>query len=372
MTLFSDPAVGIADPVLRRAYVLAERGRGTVSPNPLVGCVVARDGEVVGEGFHERAGGPHAEVAALDDAGEDARGAHLYVTLEPCNHFGRTPPCVDRILAAGVASVTIGMPDPNSDVAGGGAGALAAAGVSVQWAEDSSVFEAQIEGWLTRLRLGRPFVRVKVALTLDGRPTIAASRRSQITGAGGRSVTMRLRYETAAVAVGATTVRVDDPQLTVRDAEDRVAERTPPRYVLSRTQVPQSRAKLFSDGRGVSTLVTSDSAQEQAVASLTQAGARVLIYPYREGLHAALQAIGSDGVNDLLVEAGPALFSALWRERMIDELVLVTAGGMCGNAAPPLFLGQPDAAGCDLAPVVYPVETGIVEGDVVTVWRPLG
>lgn len=369
MTLFSDPAVGIADPYLRRAFDLAERGRGTTSPNPLVGCVVVRDGEIVGEGFHERAGGPHAEVAALDVAGERARGSHVYVTLEPCNHFGKTPPCTDRLLAEGVAAVTIGMRDPNTDVSGGGAEALVARGVAVHWADDPRPFEAQNEGWLTRLRLGRPFVRVKVALTLDGRPALAARRRSRITGAGGRRITMRLRGQATAVGVGASTVQIDDPALTVRDAEDHPVPGSPRRVVVSRTCVPDLRSAVFSDGNGC-TLVTSEAASADAVAACEAAGTRIVRYAYADGLEGALGALGAEGINDMLVEAGPSLFSALWRGRLIDELVLVTAGGMSGNAGPPLFLGQADSAGADLAPVFYAVEAGLADGDAVTVWRP--
>lgn len=368
MTLFSDPAVGIVDPYLRRAYELAERGRGTTSPNPLVGCIVVREGAIVGEGYHEVAGGPHAEVAALDAAGELARGSHVYVTLEPCAHFGKTPPCTDRLITEGVAEVTIGMRDPSPE-AGGGAEVLEAAGIRVSWASDPSAFEQQNEEWLTRLRLGRPFVRVKIALTLDGRPALAVSRRARITGAGGRAVTMRLRAQATAIAVGAATVAIDDPKLTVRDAEDVVSARTPMRIILSRTSVPSAKAALVQDGRGV-VLVTSDVAPAERVAAFSRSGARVLTYPYRDGLPGALRAVAHNGVNDVLVEAGPALLSALWRDRLIDELVLITAGGMSGNAAPPLFLGRPDVSGSDLEPVFDPIEAGIVGTDAVTVWRP--
>lgn len=369
MTLLSDPAVGIADPYLRRAFELAERGRGTTTPNPLVGCVVVRGGEVVGEGFHARAGGPHAEVVALDDAAGAARGAHAYVTLEPCNHFGKTPPCVDRLLAEGVAEVTIGMRDPDPSVTGNGAEALAAAGVAVHWTDDPRPFEKQNEGWLTRIRLGRPFVRAKVALTMDGRPALAARRRSRITGAGGRRVTMALRRQASAIVVGASTVDIDDPVLTVRDAEERDEDRSPRRIVVSRTCVPGLRSRVFTDGGGC-TLVTSEAASADEVLAAEREGVRVLRYTYADGLAGALAAIAADGVNDVLVEAGPSLFSALWRGRLIDELVLVTAGGMSGNAAPPLFLGTADSDGADLAPVFYAVEAGVADGDAVTVWRP--
>jgi len=340
MTLFSDPSVGIADPMLRRAYALAEHGRGTTSPNPLVGCVVVRDGQIVGEGFHERAGGPH----------------------------GKTPPCVDRLHAEGVSAVTIGMRDP-SEQAGGGADALAKAGVQVSWAEDPAPFERQNEAWLTRQRLGRPFVRVKVALTLDGRPALAARRRSRITGAGGRSITMRLRAEATGIAVGASTLCIDDPKLTVRGEDDEAEARSPRRFVLSRTTVPVPTCCAFNDSLGC-TLVTSSAASPVDVEEVMRRGVAVLTYPYAEALHGALGVIAAAGVNDVLVEAGPSLFSAFWRDRLIDELVVVTAGGMSGNAAPPLFLGPPTAEGDDLAPLFVPVETGIVGDDVVTVWRP--
>lgn len=369
MALFSDDVVGIAEPMFARAYALAERGRGTTSPNPLVGCVVVRDGRIVGEGYHERAGGPHAEVVALDAAGELARGAHVYVTLEPCNHFGKTPPCTQRLIAEGVASVTYGMRDPNPDVSGGGAETLVRAGIAAHAAPDPAPFEEQNEAWLTRVRTGLPFVTVKVALTLDGRPALVPDKRSRITGTGGSSLTMRLRRRATAVAVGAATVAVDDPLLTVRDADGRVEAHTPMRFVLSRTSVPDPFARVFTDGRD-SALVVSDSADSGRLADLESAGVRVHRYPYAEGLRGALSAIAAAGVNDLLVEAGPALFSALWEARLVNELVIVSAGGMGGSTAPPLFLGSADRSGEDLAAWMHPVETAIVESDGVTIWRP--
>ncbi|MHB8761419.1 MAG: bifunctional diaminohydroxyphosphoribosylaminopyrimidine deaminase/5-amino-6-(5-phosphoribosylamino)uracil reductase RibD [Coriobacteriia bacterium] len=368
MTLFSDPSVGMADSMLQRAYALAEQGRGTTSPNPLVGCVLVRDGQIVAEGFHVRAGSPHAEAAALAVAGARASGSHAYVTLEPCAHFGRTPPCVDALIAAGVAEVTIGMPDPTNE-AGGGARVLESAGVRVHWADDPAPFEAQNEAWLTRVRQGRPFVRVKVAVTLDGRLALAARRRSAITGDGGRAVTMRLRREATAVAVGAATVDVDNPRLTAREPDGSDSARTPRRFVLSRTSVPPVRSCMFADGNGC-TLVTSTVVPARALEELRAGGVRVLIYPYTASLPGALAAIAADGVNDVLVEAGPSMLSALWEDGLIDELVVLTAGGMGGNAAPPLFLGQADAEGDALVPRFLPVEIGIVEGDAVTVWRP--
>jgi diaminohydroxyphosphoribosylaminopyrimidine deaminase/5-amino-6-(5-phosphoribosylamino)uracil reductase len=370
MPLFSDLSEEVADPLLRRAFVLAERGRGATSPNPVVGCVIARGDEVVGEGFHARAGGPHAEIAALEAAGEKAIGADVYVTLEPCNHYGRTPPCVTRLLQAEVASVTVGMRDPNPEVSGGGAEALQAAGVRVAWAQDPHPFEAQNEAWLKFLASALPFVRVKVGLTLDGRAAIFASKRSKITGAGGRAVTMRLRAESSAVAVGAATLTVDDPALTIRDRDDRPADRQPARFVLARTSLPSARARVFSDGGTRATVIVGDTAPSAGLTALRSAGIPVATYPYNDGLSGILSQIARAGAYDVLIEAGPALLSSLWREGLIDELIMVAAGGMAGNAAPPLYLGRPDATGTDLEAQMHAVEAGVVDGDAVTVWRP--
>lgn len=369
MRLFPDPAVGVADPLLARACVLAERGRGTVSPNPLVGCVIVRDGVVIGEGYHERPGGPHAEVMALEAAGDAARGADVYVTLEPCNHHGRTPPCVDRLLEAGVASVTIGMHDPNAAVPGGGAAALRARGITVAWADDPGPFEHQNEAWLHRMRTGRPFVTAKVAVTLDGHPSLHSGVRSRITGPGGSRVTMELRGRATAVAVGAGTLAVDDPALTVRDAHGALAEHQPRRVVLTRTSVPAPDARLFNDGNGAATVVVDETLVPAAGSALLGTGAVVLGYRSHDGLAGAFRALAADGCDDVLVEPGPRLLSALWTERLIDVLVIVNAGGM-GGAAPVLYHGPADADGDDLRPAMTAVSAAVVGDDAVTVWRP--
>lgn len=370
MSLFLDDASAIADPFLRRAFTLAERGRGTVSPNPMVGCVIVRDGVVVGEGYHQQAGGPHAEIAALSAAGDNASGSTAYVTLEPCNHYGRTPPCTSALLKAGVTKVVIGLRDPNPEVTGSGAEALAEAGVEVVFVTDDAPFRAQNEAWLCRLRTGLPFVRVKVALTLDARPGLFASRRARITGSGGGTVTMLVRERATAVFVGASTLQVDDPLLTIRDADERAALRQPIRGVLSRTSVPASSARMLSDGVGKTLLVTSDAAAPAATAALVSRGTEVHLYRYADGIRGALVAVANAGIDDMLVEAGPALLTALWNARAIDELVVVHAGGMGGNAAPPLFLGGGEIAGGSLTPTFRAVEAAVRGDDAVTVWRP--
>lgn len=369
MSLFADDAIGIADPYLRRAFALAERGRGTTSPNPLVGCVIVRDEVVVGEGFHERAGGPHAEAVALAMAGDSARGAHAYVTLEPCTHFGKTPPCAPALIAAGIEGATIGMPDPNTAVSGGGAAALEAAGIAVTWSESRPAIERQNEAWLKRLRTGSPFVRVKVALTLDGRVALEPGRRARISGAGGAEITRRLREAATAIAVGASTVSIDDPRLTVRDTSDVPAGRQPRRYVLGRTGVPAADARIF-EGAGA-TVIVSDEAALTDLSMPEGTSARGISYRAAEGLSGALRAVAGDGCDDVLVETGPRLFSALWDEALIDELVVVVAGGVGSASAPALYAGETEAGVRDLSTRMHCVEAGVIGDDAVMVWRPL-
>ncbi|MDO9557839.1 MAG: bifunctional diaminohydroxyphosphoribosylaminopyrimidine deaminase/5-amino-6-(5-phosphoribosylamino)uracil reductase RibD [Coriobacteriia bacterium] len=361
----------MSDPILQRAVMLAERGRGATSPNPMVGCIVVFDGVVVGEGFHELAGGPHAEVTALRQAGERARDATVYVTLEPCNHYGKTPPCTAALQSAGVARVVIGMPDPDPHVSGGGADVLRSAGVDVVFASDATPFEMLNEAWLKRLRTGLPWVRVKLGLTIDARAAMVSGRRSTITGTGGVTIARQLRAGSTAVAVGAATVDVDDPKLTVRDDAGVLVGRQPLRVVLSRTSVPERGRGLFARDTENALLVTSDRTSGAALDALVREGVRVAVYPYAEGINGALRALVAEGVDDVLIEAGPGLMSALWSAGCIDELFVVQAGGMAGNAAPPLYLGSADAAGTDLAPRMRAVEAGTEGDDAVVVWRPL-
>jgi len=364
---FGDPYSGVVEPHLRRAAELAERGRGTTYPNPLVGCVLVRDGLVVGEGFHERAGGPHAEIVALQAAGEAARGATAYVTLEPCAHTGRTGPCTDALIAAGVARVVIGMADP-WHVAAGGAELLARAGVEVAFAPDPAPFEELNIEWLHHLRTGCPFVRAKIALTLDARPTLARGMRSALTGERARAFTMRLRSEADAVMVGTGTVAVDDPSLTVRDGDGRASARQPRRIVLTRTEQPSAEARMFNDGLGAVTVLLPDALDPDP--SLLSKAAEFVAYDAAGGLVAALDALGESGVTSLLVEAGPRLFSALQASGLIDELVLLHAGGLAGEQAPALFVGEPQDDPATLDRTLRAVEAGIVGSDAVTVWRP--
>ena len=370
MSVFSDPTVGIADPFMRRAGECALRGRGTVSPNPLVGCVVVADGEVAGEGYHHHAGGPHAEVVALDAAGDRARGSHVYVTLEPCNHTGRTPPCAERLIAAGVSRVTIGMADPNPEVTGRGADALAAAGVGVTWVDDPGPFQALNEPWLHRLATGRPFVRVKIAVSLDGHIALADGARAAITGPGGAGLTHRLRSEATAVAVGARTLAADDPLLTVRDEDGTRSARQPLRVVLARDTVPESGARLFAEDPAECAVVIAESAPPAALEPLADRGVAILRYPMAAGIEGGLRALAEHGIDDVLVEAGSRLFTALWDASLIDELVVVTAGGIAGPGAPPLYRDPRVPAAESLTWEMRATETAVVGEDAAVVWRP--
>jgi len=366
--LFEDDTFTLDDPYFARALALAQRGRLTTSPNPLVGCVIVRDGLIVGEGHHVRAGEPHAEVIALRDAGDAARDAHVYVTLEPCAHFGRTPPCVDALIAAGVACVHIGVADPTR-VAGGGAQRLREAGIEVIFAPDPEPFAAVNEAWLKRVATGLPFVTVKLGLTLDAHASLTAHHQARITGRSGAEVTARLRSQHAAVAVGAHTVAVDDPALTIRDARGVPASVQPQRLVLTRHTPPPADAQIFTDGLVPASIVAADSADVSAAA---QHAAAVERYALADGVPAMLAAIARLGLDSVLIEAGPALFSALWTTGVIDRLVTVSAGGMAGAQAPPVFVGDPDVAERRVLPRMNAVEAGIV-GDVsVTVWNPKG
>lgn len=366
MRLFPDVITRVEDPYMLHALALAERGRGATSPNPLVGCVVVRSGRIVGEGFHAQAGEAHAEINALADAGSLAHGADVYVTLEPCVHTGRTGPCVDALVAAGVRSVRVGMADP-TPTAGGGAAVLRDAGIGVTFAADPSPYAELNEEWLKYVATSSPFVTVKLAVTLDGHSALRPGRGASITGPSGAEVTRRLRAAHAAVAVGARTLNADDPALTVRSPKGELADRQPLRVVFVRDTPPDLDARVFVDGSARSLIVAPEGASP-GLEDLTTV--TVLRYAAEAGSRGMLRSLGSLGVDSVLIEAGPRLFSSLWSDGVIDQLVVVTAGGVAGVSAPPLYTGMANVGDDRIEHVLGPVETGIV-GDVsVTVWRP--
>jgi diaminohydroxyphosphoribosylaminopyrimidine deaminase/5-amino-6-(5-phosphoribosylamino)uracil reductase len=366
MRLFDDVASSVHDPFFRHALLLAERGRGTTAPNPVVGCVIVRDDAIVGRGFHEAAGGPHAEVRALAEAGDAARGADIYVTLEPCRHHGRTPPCTDALIAAGVARVFIGTADP-TDEAGGGAALLSTAGVTTVFAPDPSPFQAQNEGWITRCVLGRPFVSVKLGVSLDAAVALEPDTRSSMTGAAGRSVTRSLRSRADAVLVGAHTVTVDDPALTVRSDDGSLGAHQPLRVVLVRSELPPADSSVFTDEAAPTLAVTIGEAEAHWLRQLPDS-VSVRRLDATAGLAEVLELLGELGIADLLVEPGPRLLASLMDAELVDQLVCVTAGGIAGAGAVPAF-GAVRGLGRSMSPRFVPTEAGIV-GDVCAVaWR---
>lgn len=322
---------------MARALALAEQGLFTTTPNPRVGCVIVKDGVIVGEGAHLKAGEPHAEVHALRAAGDKARGATAYVTLEPCAHQGRTPPCADALIAAGVARVVAAMTDPNPLVAGKGLARIAAAGIATA----SGLLEEQAQelniGFISRMTRGRPWLRLKVAASLDGKTALNNGVSQWITGPEARSDGHRFRARSCAMLTGIGTVLADNPQLTVRAVE---TTRQPLRIVLdSQLQLPVSAAIL----QGGATLVVcaeTGAANQAKVAMLAAMGVEVLPLPNGNGrvdLSALLLELGRRGINELMVEAGPTLNGAMMQSACVDELLLYQAPVLLGNNAQGMF-----------------------------------
>jgi len=340
---------------MARALELAARGLETTHPNPRVGCVVAQGEDIVGEGWHERAGEPHAEVNALRAAGSAAAGSTAYVTLEPCAHHGRTPPCVDALIAARVGRVVYALEDPNPRVSGQGAQALRRAGIAVQcglMAEQAAELNV---GFLERMRRGRPWVRVKLAMSLDGRTALANGESRWITGEAAREDVHHWRARSSAILTGIGTVLADDPRLDVRlpDSTGGRARLQPLRVVLdSRLQTPPD-ARLLASGDGVLIMAAADDpasegglaerrarliARGAEVEEVSGAGVRTPgAHPGRLSLPDALDRLGRRQVNELWVEAGPRLAGALLREALVDELILYVAPKLLGPQARPLI-----------------------------------
>ncbi len=315
---------------MARALRLAERGLHTTSPNPRVGCVLVKDGRVIGEGWHERAGEPHAEVHALRAAGEAARGATAYVTLEPCSHHGRTPPCANALIAAKVARVVSAMQDPNPLVAGQGLQKLSAAGIETECGLMEAAARELNVGFISRMTRGTPWVRSKIATSLDGRTALANGTSKWITGEAARRDVQHWRARSCAVLTGSGTVLADDPQLNVRGIE---TKRQPLRVVLDSELRTSPAAKILQGGRTLIYTASSDAAKRQA---LQIAGAEVAMLADADGkvdLSAVLRDLAQRGINEVLVEAGHTLNGALLKAGLVDELVLYLAPQLLGDAA---------------------------------------
>ncbi len=314
---------------MARALRLAERGRYTTAPNPRVGCVLVRGGEVVGEGWHERAGGPHAEIVALAAAGAAAEGATAYVSLEPCCHHGRTGPCTEALIEAGVARVVYSAGDPNPRVAGEGADRLRAAGIEVAGGLLAAQSERLNAGFVMRMRHGRPRVTLKTASSLDGATAMASGESRWITGEAARRDVQRLRAASGAILTGIGTVLADDPRLTVRGEAFGAAALQPLRVVLdSRLRTPADAQVLT--GAGALLVHGPTAARPDAL----PAGARCVAVPSGHAgldLGAVLALLAEREVNDVLLEAGPELCGAFLDAGLVDELVIYLAPHIMGS-----------------------------------------
>jgi len=316
-----------------RALELAGRGLYTTTPNPRVGCVLVRDAEVVGEGWHERAGEAHAEVMALEAAGSRASGATAYVTLEPCAHHGRTPPCSDALIRAGVRTVVAALRDPNPLVAGKGLDALRASGIETRCGLLEDEARTLNIGFVSRMTRGRPWLRMKIAASLDGRTALANGRSQWITGPEARRDGHHWRARACAVLTGIGTVKDDDPQLTVREID---TPRQPLRVVVdSRLETPTSARVL-----GPGTLIAAACEDRARIAGLQARGAEVIVLPNASGkvdLAALVADLARRGMNEVHIEAGHKLNGSLLQENLVDELLLYLAPNILGDTARGMF-----------------------------------
>lgn len=309
--------------MMRRALALAEKGLYTATPNPRVGCVLAKGEEVIGEGFHEKAGGPHAEARALVQASAASRGATAYVTLEPCNHHGRTPPCAEALIKAGVVRVVAAMRDPNPASKQGG-NAIAAAGIPFECGLLEEAARELNIGFVSRMTRGRPWLRLKIAATLDGRTALANGKSQWITGAEARRDGHHWRARACAIATGGGTVKADDPRLTVREVE---TTRQPLRVVIDSHVETPAGAKVLQGGKAlVFAAVKGKSLPNAEIVALPNAGGKV-------DLQKMLLELGKRGINELLVEGGFKLNGSLVREGCVDEFLIYLNPSLLGDSA---------------------------------------
>ncbi|KGL55589.1 bifunctional diaminohydroxyphosphoribosylaminopyrimidine deaminase/5-amino-6-(5-phosphoribosylamino)uracil reductase RibD [Pantoea ananatis] len=324
---------------MARALELARRGRFTTTPNPNVGCVIVRDGQIVGEGWHQRAGEPHAEVHALRMAGDRARGATAYVTLEPCSHHGRTPPCCDALIAAGVKRVVAAMQDPNPQVAGRGLHRLHQAGIEVSHGLMMQEAEALNRGFLKRMRTGFPWIQLKLGASLDGRTAMASGESQWITSSAARRDVQRLRAQSSAILSSSATVLADNPSLTVRWSEldsesqrlvDEAELRQPVRVIVDSQNRVTPHHKLIEQS-GETWLMRQQVDDRHWPETVTQ-----IPVPLRDSqldLVALMMVLGQRQINSVWVEAGATFAGALIQAGLVDELIVYVAPKLLGNDA---------------------------------------
>ncbi|MDH3353947.1 MAG: bifunctional diaminohydroxyphosphoribosylaminopyrimidine deaminase/5-amino-6-(5-phosphoribosylamino)uracil reductase RibD [Chromatiales bacterium] len=344
---------------MARAIQLAERGFFTTHPNPRVGCVIVKEGLVVGEGWHQKTGGSHAEIHALEQASGKAQGATAYVTLEPCSHHGKTPPCADALINAGILRAIVAMEDPNPQVAGAGIAKLKEAGIEVTIGLLESEARELNPGFILRMSEGRPFVRCKMAMSLDGRTAMASGESQWITGGDAREDGQRLRARSSAIMTGVGTVLADDPQMSVRLAGH--SDITPLRIVLDpHLSTPISAKILQGDAPTlIVTAVDEPGIQQQ----FEEAGIEVISVPGRSDtidLAALMLVLAKREINEIHLEAGATLSGAMLREGLIDELNIYMAAKLMGSGARALF----NTPGLDLL-------TDAVDLDIIDI-RPVG
>jgi diaminohydroxyphosphoribosylaminopyrimidine deaminase/5-amino-6-(5-phosphoribosylamino)uracil reductase len=320
---------------MARALQLAARGLYTTTPNPRVGCVIVKNNQIVGEGWHQRAGTPHAEIHALQMAADAVRDATVYITLEPCSHHGRTPPCVEALIQAGVARVVAAMHDPNPLVAGQGIQLLTQAGIQAETGLMEADARALNPGFISRMTRKRPWVRLKTASTLDGKTALANGQSQWITGEAARADVQKLRARACAILTGSGTLLIDNPRMTVRDFD---IGRQPLRVIVdSRLRTPPSAAILPA-------LIACATSQPDMRAALTAAGAEIIELPDGHGrvdLAALMHELARRGINEVHAEAGAALNGALLEAGLIDEWIAYIAPMALGHDARGLFKNPP-------------------------------
>ncbi|WP_444892065.1 bifunctional diaminohydroxyphosphoribosylaminopyrimidine deaminase/5-amino-6-(5-phosphoribosylamino)uracil reductase RibD [Microbulbifer sp. JMSA004] len=345
----SQTVVHSAEALMARAIQLAERGLYTTMPNPRVGCVITDgDGNVVGEGWHKRAGEPHAEIEALSDAGDLAQGATVYVTLEPCSHTGRTGPCAEALVKAGVARVIYGMQDPNPNVSGAGLQILRDAGIEVEGPILEERCRALNPGFIKRMTLGLPLVRSKSAMSLDGRTAMASGESKWVSGPAARADVQRLRARSCAVITGVETVRFDNPNLNVRADEmalemlaaERAAEVQPLRVIVDSQLRTPARAFILQ-GDAPTLVCTTERAEAERRERIEKTGAEVVVLPHdKEGrvdLLALLKELARRQCNEVLVESGATLSGEFLYRGHVDEIIVYMAPKLLGSTGRPLF-----------------------------------
>jgi diaminohydroxyphosphoribosylaminopyrimidine deaminase/5-amino-6-(5-phosphoribosylamino)uracil reductase len=357
--------------LMLKALALAKKGVGKTSPNPAVGSVIVRGGKVIAGGWHHKAGLPHAEIEALKAAGKNAKGSTLFVTLEPCCHFGKTPPCTDAIIVSGIKKVIVGASDPNPKVSGKGVAALRAAGIEVVEGVLSYECSALNEAYNKYITKGLPFVTLKLAASLDGRIAAAGGESKWITGTASRKLVHKMRASVDAVMVGSETALKDDPELTVRLARGR----NPARVVLDSTLRLPVTAKVFNnvkEGRARLLIFTSKDAPEQRIKRVRGAGAEVVRLPSAAGglpLKKVLKALAERGMTSVLVEGGGVLAASLLKEKLVDALVVFYGPMIIGGDGLPMVAGLA-LKGLDSAPRFKSVRVKKAGDDIVVECRP--